>query len=85
MKSFTPTVGRGDKKVVRKILDRETQASPKEHYSEISDRNYEFAFLREENLESHLVYILRHCQEKGKGVTERNDLGGRERLSHLEN
>lgn len=36
--------------IVRKILDSETQPSKKNRYGEVSDRNYEFALLRQENL-----------------------------------
>ena len=45
--------------VVRKIIDSETRTTKKNRYSEISDRNYEFAFLRQENLDGHPTYILR--------------------------
>lgn len=51
-------------KVVRKILDRETQPTKKDHYSEIDDRNYEFAFLRQENLDGHPMYVLRLIPKK---------------------
>jgi hypothetical protein len=61
--------GTRGEKVIRKILDSETQPGKKERYSEISDRNYEFAFLRQENLDGHAMYILRLIpKKKEKGL-----------------
>ncbi|HKV78090.1 MAG TPA: hypothetical protein VJP02_08135 [Candidatus Sulfotelmatobacter sp.] len=44
------------KKIVRKILDWETE--PVKDDNAISRRNYDFCFLREENLDSHSTYVL---------------------------
>ena len=44
------------KKIVRKILDWETESVNDE--SAISRHNYDFGFLRDENLDSHPTYVL---------------------------
>lgn len=54
---------RGEK-VVRKILARETKLTTKEHYSEITSQNYQFSFVRQENLNGHAAYILRLTPRK---------------------
>jgi hypothetical protein len=44
------------KKIVRKILDWETESVKDD--SAIDRRNYDFGFLREDNLDSHPTYVL---------------------------
>ena len=51
-------------KIVRRILDRETKSTKNNHYSDINERNYEFVFLRQENLDGHPTYVLRLIPRK---------------------
>ena len=46
-------------KIVRKILDRETRSTKGNQYSDISERNYEFVFVRQENVNGQGTYMLR--------------------------
>jgi hypothetical protein len=45
-------------KIVREILDRETESTKKEHSSEISRANYDFVFLRRQNFGVVPEYVL---------------------------
>jgi hypothetical protein len=45
-------------KMVRELLDRETESSKKEHSSEISRANYDFVFLRRQNFGVVPEYVL---------------------------
>ena len=45
-------------KIVREILDRETESTKKEHSSEISRSNYDFVFLRRQNFGVVPEYVL---------------------------
>jgi hypothetical protein len=45
-------------KIVRQILDRETESTKKEHSSEISRSNYDFVFLRRQNFGVVPEYVL---------------------------
>ena len=47
------------KKMVRELLDRETEAAKKGQRSEINRTNYDFVFLRQENFGVVPAYILR--------------------------
>jgi hypothetical protein len=49
---------RGEK-IVRELLDRETESAKKGHASEISRMNYDFVFLRQENFGVVPEYVLR--------------------------
>ena len=52
MKTYKITQARGNsrgEKIVRELLDRETESAKKGHGSEISRMNYDFVFLRQEN------------------------------------
>ena len=49
---------RGEK-IVRELLDRETESAKKGHGSEISRTNYDFVFLRQENFGVVPEYVLR--------------------------
>ena len=44
---------------MRKILDRETRSTKGNQYSDISERNYEFLFVRQENVNGQGTYMLR--------------------------
>jgi hypothetical protein len=55
-KTYKITQTRGNsrgEKIVRELLDRETESAKKGHASKISRMNYDFVFLRQEN--------FRHC------------------------
>jgi hypothetical protein len=52
VKTYKITQARGNsrgEKIVRELLDRETESAKKGHASEISRMNYDFVFLRQEN------------------------------------
>jgi hypothetical protein len=56
---ITQTRGRSiGAKIVRQLLDRETESAKKHEESEISRRNYDFVFLRRENFGSVPEYVL---------------------------
>jgi len=61
-KTYKITQARGNsrgEKMVRELLDRETESAKKKHGSEISRTNYEFVFLRQENFGVVPEYVLR--------------------------
>ena len=61
MKTYKITQVRGSsrgEKMVRELLDRETESTKKRHGSEISRANYDFVFLRQENLGVVPEYVL---------------------------
>lgn len=55
------------KKVVRKILDTETRATKRTGQDEINDSNYDFAFVRRDQLDGHRMYVLR-IEPKSKAM-----------------
>src|SRR5579871_320077 len=60
-KTYKITQARGNsrgEKMVRELLDRETESAKKRHGSEISRANYDFVFLRQENLSVVPEYVL---------------------------
>lgn len=62
MKTYTITRSRGNsrgEKIVRKLLDRETQSAKEGRGSQITQANYDFVFLREENFGIIPEYVLR--------------------------
>jgi len=62
MKTYKITQARGNsrgEKIVRELLDRETESAKKGRSSEISRMNYDFAFLRQENFGVVPEYVLR--------------------------
>ncbi len=62
MKTYKITQARGNswgEKMVRELLDRETESAKKGPGSEISRANYDFVFLREENFGVVPEYVLR--------------------------
>jgi hypothetical protein len=62
MKTYKITQARGNsrgEKMVRELLDRETESAKKGHGSEISRTNYDFVFLRQENFGIVPEYVLR--------------------------
>jgi hypothetical protein len=62
MKTYKITQARGNprgEKMVRELLDRETESAKKGHASEISQTNYDFVFLRRENFGIVPEYVLR--------------------------
>ncbi len=69
-KTYKITRVRGNsigQKIVREILDRETESAKKRHGSEVSRTNYDFVFLREENfgvIPEHVLLIIPKRQEK---------------------
>jgi hypothetical protein len=69
-KSYTITQAKGrsiGEKIVRQLLERETESAKKKRESEISRMNYDFVFLRQENLGAACDYVLRivpHRKEK---------------------
>jgi hypothetical protein len=61
-KTYKITQARGNsrgEKMVRELLDRETESAKKTHGSEIGQTNYEFVFLRQENFGVVPEYVLR--------------------------
>ncbi len=61
-KTYKITQTRGNsrgEKIVRELLDRETESAKKGHASEISRMNYDFVFLRQENFGIVPEYVLR--------------------------
>ena len=61
-KTYKITQARGNslgKKIVRDLLDRETEAAKKGPGSKISRMNYDFVFLRQENFGFVPEYVLR--------------------------
>jgi hypothetical protein len=61
-KTYKITRTRGNsrgEKIVRELLDRETESAKKGHASEISRMNYDFVFLRQENFGIVPEYVLR--------------------------
>jgi len=61
-KTYKITQARGNsrgEKMVRELLDRETESARKRHGSEISRTNYDFVFLRQENFGVVPEYVLR--------------------------
>ena len=61
-KTYKITQARGNstgEKMVRELLDRETQSAKKGHGSEISRTNYDFVFLRQENFGVVPEYVMR--------------------------
>jgi hypothetical protein len=61
MKTYKITQARGNsrgEKIVRELLDRETESAKKGHGSEISRTNYDFVFLRQENFGVIPEYVL---------------------------
>jgi hypothetical protein len=62
MKTYKITQARGNsrgEKMVRELLDRETESAKKGHGSEISRTNYDFVYLRQENFGVVPEYVLR--------------------------
>ena len=62
MKTYRITQARGNsigEKIVRELLDRETESAKKGHGSEISRTNYDFVFLRQESFGVVPEYVLR--------------------------
>jgi len=62
MKTYKITQARGNsrgEKIVRELLDRETESARKRRGSEISRANYDFVFLRQENFGVIPEYVLR--------------------------
>src|SRR5579864_4747108 len=62
MKTYKITQARGNsrgEKMVRELLDRETESAKKGHGSEITRKNYDFVFLRQENFGVIPEYVLR--------------------------
>jgi hypothetical protein len=62
MKTYRITQARGNsigQRIVRELLDRETESAKKGHGSEISRTNYDFVFLRQENFGVVPEYVLR--------------------------
>jgi hypothetical protein len=62
IKTYKITQARGNsrgEKIVRELLDRETESAKKGHGSEISRMNYDFVFLRQENFGVAPEYVLR--------------------------
>ena len=62
MKTYKITQARGNsrgEKMVRELLDRETESAKKRYGSEISQANYDFVFLRQENFGLAPEYVLR--------------------------
>ena len=62
LKTYKITQARGNsrgEKMVRELLDRETESAKKRHGSEISRANYDFVFLRQENFGVVPEYVLR--------------------------
>src|SRR5687767_5093524 len=45
-------------KIVRRMLDSETEALKDYHSTDFSDANYEFRFIREEMFDDHSCYVL---------------------------
>jgi hypothetical protein len=61
MKTYKITQVRGNsrvEKIVRELLDRETESAKKRRGSEISRTNYDFVFLRQENFGVAAEYVL---------------------------
>ena len=61
IKTYKITQARGNsrgEKIVRELLDRETESAKKGHGSEISRMNYDFVFLRQENFSVVPEYVL---------------------------
>ena len=61
-KTYKITQARGNsrgEKMVRELLDRETESAKKKRGSEISRMNYDFVFLRQENFGVVPEYVLR--------------------------
>jgi hypothetical protein len=61
-KTYKITQTRGNsrgEKIVRELLDRETESAKKGHASEISRVNYDFVFVRQENFGIVAEYVLR--------------------------
>ena len=69
-KTYKITEARGSsigERIVRQLLDRETESAKKRHESEISRMNYDFAFLREENsgvVDEYVLQIVPKRREK---------------------
>ena len=62
IKTYKITQARGNsrgEKMVRELLNRETESAKKGHGSEISRTNYDFVFLRQENFGVVPEYVLR--------------------------
>jgi hypothetical protein len=62
VKTYKITQARGNsrgEKMVRELLDRETESAKKGHGSEITRKNYDFVFLRQENFGVIPEYVLR--------------------------
>jgi hypothetical protein len=62
MKTYKITQARGNsrgEKIVRELLDRETESAKRGHGSEISRTNYDFVFLRQEAFGVFPEYVLR--------------------------
>jgi hypothetical protein len=62
MKTYKITQARGNsrgEKIVRELLDRETESAKKRRGSEISRTNYDFVFLRQEDFGVAPEYVLR--------------------------
>jgi hypothetical protein len=62
VKTYKITRAQGNsrgEKMVRELLDRETESAKKRHGSEISRMNYDFVFLRQENFGVVPEYVLR--------------------------
>jgi hypothetical protein len=62
MKTYKITQARGNfrgEKIVRELLDRETESAKRGHGSEISPANYDFVFLRQEVFGVVPEYVLR--------------------------
>jgi len=62
VKTYKITQAQGNsrgEKMVRELLDRETESAKKRHGSEVSRANYDFVFLRQENFGVIPEYVLR--------------------------
>jgi hypothetical protein len=79
MKRYKITQARGNsrgEKIVRELLDRETESAKKGLGSEITRANYDFVFLRQENFGVVPEYVLRIVpKRKDKYLLTRADLG----------
>ena len=61
MKAYKITQARGNSrgaKMVRELLDRETESAKKGKGSEVNRTNYDFVFLRQENFADVPEYVL---------------------------
>jgi hypothetical protein len=89
LKTYKITQVRGNsrgEKMVRELLDRETESAKKGHGSEINRTNYDFVFLRQENFGIVPEYVLQIVPKRERQVSfARPNLAGCEHLSYLPN